>query len=200
MVDKLVNLLRRTMQLVCGVLRKVWEIRGLMCFYRLQKRTRILLRRSDIELCPSWSSECLYLQKVNVSSFLSPSFSPIYYCLSLSLSLSLCSLPSIHLTFPPSLSLCLYLSLSLSLSFSLLPPPFTYPPTIQFLPYKFFSLSTDLMSDKVFHREIADMITSGCRKTIVILSPDYVQSSWCNYEANLVINRSPGTCNISWKV
>ena len=50
------------------------------------------------------------------------------------------------------------------------------------------------MPGKVFHREIADMITNGCRKTIIILSPDYVQSSWCNYEANLVINRSPGIC------
>ena len=118
--------------------------------------------------------------------------------LSLSLSLSVPLLSPLHPSHFPSLSLPLSLSLTFSLSFfSLLPPPFTYPPTIQFLPYKFFSLSTDLMSDKVFHREIADMITSGCRKTIVILSPDYVQSSWCNYEANLVINRSPGTCNIS---
>ena len=57
-----------------------------------------------------------------------------------------------------------------------------------------FFLSADLMPGKVFHHEIADMITKGCRKTIIILSPDYVQSSWCNYEANLVINRSPGTC------
>lgn len=59
------------------------------------------------------------------------------------------------------------------------------------LKLRVFVPSEDLMPGKVFHREIADMITMGCRKTIIILSPDYVESSWCNYEANLVINRSP---------
>ena len=86
----------------------------------------------------------------------------------------------------------LSLSLSLSPSHSISIPPFHL---FSYM-YQWFSLSTDLMPDKVFHREIADMITNGCRKTIVILSPDYVRSPWCNYEANLVINRSPGITTI----
>ncbi len=48
------------------------------------------------------------------------------------------------------------------------------------------------MPGKVFHEEIADMIKRGCRKTVVVLSPDYVESPWCKYEANLAIMASPG--------
>ena len=48
------------------------------------------------------------------------------------------------------------------------------------------------MPGQVFHEEIADMIKKGCRKTIIILSPDYIRSPWCNYEANLAFMKSPG--------
>ena len=49
-----------------------------------------------------------------------------------------------------------------------------------------------LMAGKVFHVEIADMIKQGCRKTVVILSPNYLKSPWCNYEANIAMVASPG--------
>lgn len=48
------------------------------------------------------------------------------------------------------------------------------------------------MSGKAFHEEIADMIKDGCRKTIIILSPDYLKSPWCKYEANVAFMKSPG--------
>ena len=36
------------------------------------------------------------------------------------------------------------------------------------------------------------MIKEGCIRTIVILSPDYLSSPWCGYEANLAFTNSPG--------
>ena len=54
------------------------------------------------------------------------------------------------------------------------------------------SLSPDLMPGKVFSEQIADMIKSGCRKTIILLSPDYLESEWCSYEARMALHESPG--------
>ena len=48
------------------------------------------------------------------------------------------------------------------------------------------------MPGYVFSDQIADMIKSGCRKTIIILSPDYIESEWCSYEARLALHQSPG--------
>ncbi len=48
------------------------------------------------------------------------------------------------------------------------------------------------MPGKVLHREIANMIRKECRKTVIILSPDYVNSEWCSYEADLAMVDSPG--------
>ncbi len=49
-----------------------------------------------------------------------------------------------------------------------------------------------VMPGKVLHREIANMIRKECRKTVIILSPDYVNSEWCSYEADLAMVDSPG--------
>lgn len=49
-----------------------------------------------------------------------------------------------------------------------------------------------MMPGQSFQDEIADKIKRGCRKTIIILSPDYNQSSWCNYEARLAHHKNPG--------
>ena len=57
------------------------------------------------------------------------------------------------------------------------------------------SLSPDLMPGKVFSEQIADMIKSGCRKTIILLSPDYLESEWCSYEARMALHESPGYSN-----
>nr|CAI68016.1 Toll-like receptor adapter protein [Suberites domuncula] len=54
-----------------------------------------------------------------------------------------------------------------------------------------FVPSAGLMSDRAFHQEIADIIKQGCTRTVVILSPDYLSSSWCGYEANLAFTNSP---------
>ena len=147
-------------------------------------RHRIVSKLKLRVFVPS-EGESLILSHVLYNT-LSPSLTPSYPPI---LSLSLCSL-FLSLARSLSLSLSLYLYLPPSLSFCLFPSPSIHPSILS--SYKCFPLSADLMPGKVFHREIADMITSGCRKTIIILSPDYVQSSWCNYEANLVINRSPG--------
>ena len=50
------------------------------------------------------------------------------------------------------------------------------------------------MPGKVFSEQIADMIKSGCRKTIVLLSEDYLKSEWCSYEARMALHESPGVC------
>ena len=47
------------------------------------------------------------------------------------------------------------------------------------------------MAGKVVSEEIADMIKKRCRKTVVILSPHYVTSSWCRYEATQALDASP---------
>ncbi len=49
-----------------------------------------------------------------------------------------------------------------------------------------------LASDRAFHEEISDMIKEGCIRTVIILSPDYVSSPWCGFEANLAFIRAPG--------
>lgn len=50
---------------------------------------------------------------------------------------------------------------------------------------------SDVMPGKVFHKEIADIIKEGSRKTVIILSPDYLSSEWCVYETNLAVHKSP---------
>jgi len=47
------------------------------------------------------------------------------------------------------------------------------------------------MAGKVVSEEIADMIKKRCRKTVVILSPHYLKSSWCRYEATQALHASP---------
>jgi hypothetical protein len=54
-----------------------------------------------------------------------------------------------------------------------------------------FVPSDDLMPGKVFSEQIADMIKSSCRKTIVLLSPNYLKSEWCSYEARMALHESP---------
>jgi hypothetical protein len=54
-----------------------------------------------------------------------------------------------------------------------------------------FVPSDDLMPGKVFSEQIADMIKSGCRKTIILLSPNYLESEWCSYEARMALHVSP---------
>ncbi len=49
-----------------------------------------------------------------------------------------------------------------------------------------------VMPGKVFHQEIANMIRKECRKTVIILSPDFINSKWCSYEADLAMVDSPG--------
>lgn len=51
--------------------------------------------------------------------------------------------------------------------------------------------SEGLMPGQSFIDEVADKIKRGCRKTIIILSPDYNQCSWCNYEARLAHHKNP---------
>ena len=58
--------------------------------------------------------------------------------------------------------------------------------------FHIFLPSLDLMPGKVFSEQIADMIKSGCRKTIVLLSPKYLESEWCSYEARMALHESPG--------
>ena len=60
------------------------------------------------------------------------------------------------------------------------------------------------MPGYVFSDQIADMIKSGCRKTIIILSPNYIESEWCSYEARLALHQSPGshgnrTCHLNYE-
>ena len=52
--------------------------------------------------------------------------------------------------------------------------------------------SEGLMPGQSFQDEIADKIKRGCRKTVIIMSPDYIDSSWCNYEARLAHHKNPG--------
>jgi hypothetical protein len=51
--------------------------------------------------------------------------------------------------------------------------------------------SEGLIAGQSFQDEIADKIRRGCNKTIIILSPDYNDCSWCNYEARLAHHKSP---------
>ena len=48
------------------------------------------------------------------------------------------------------------------------------------------------MAGQSFQDEIADKIKRGCRKTIIILSPNYNNCAWCNYEARLAHYKNPG--------
>lgn len=56
--------------------------------------------------------------------------------------------------------------------------------------------SEGLMPGQSFIDEVADKIKRGCRKTIIILSPDYNQCSWCNYEARLAHHKNPGDLGV----
>ncbi|XP_064397730.1 myeloid differentiation primary response protein MyD88-like [Halichondria panicea] len=56
---------------------------------------------------------------------------------------------------------------------------------------KVFVPSSGMASDRAFHEEISDMIKEGCIRTVIILSPDYISSPWCGFEANLAFIRSP---------
>ena len=48
------------------------------------------------------------------------------------------------------------------------------------------------MPGQSFQDEIANKIKKGCRKTIIIMSPDYIDSPWCTYEARLAHHKNPG--------
>ena len=86
---------------------------------------------------------------------------------------------------------CSELIIFLSPSFLFLSPSLSPPlPSSSLSPLP--PLSPDLMPGKVFSEQIADMIKSGCRKTIVLLSPDYLESEWCSYEARMALHESPG--------
>ena len=52
--------------------------------------------------------------------------------------------------------------------------------------------SEGLMPGQSFQDEIADKIKRGCRKTIIIMSPEYIDSPWCTYEARLAHHKNPG--------
>ena len=52
--------------------------------------------------------------------------------------------------------------------------------------------SEAMMPGKAFCEEIADKIKRGCRKTLIILSPDYLKTPWCRYEACLALDKNPG--------
>ncbi len=52
--------------------------------------------------------------------------------------------------------------------------------------------SEGIMPGQSFQDEIADKIKRGCRKTIIIMSPDYIDSPWCTYEARLAHHKNPG--------
>ena len=43
----------------------------------------------------------------------------------------------------------------------------------------------------MYSEQIAEMIKKECRKTVVILSPHYIESSWCRYEAHHALHASP---------
>lgn len=60
--------------------------------------------------------------------------------------------------------------------------------------------SEGLMAGQSFQDEIADKIKRCCKKTIIILSPDYIDCSWCNYEARLAHLKNPGKINIPYLV
>lgn len=52
------------------------------------------------------------------------------------------------------------------------------------------------MPGQSFIDEIANKIKRGCQKTIVILSPDYNQCAWCNFEARLAHHKNPGEVGV----
>ena len=75
----------------------------------------------------------------------------------------------------------------------------------QFFPNRFsagisvYFPSDAMMPGKVFSDEIADMIKKGCKKTVLLLTPDYIRSPWCNYEARLALHKNPGYYNIPFR-
>ena len=52
--------------------------------------------------------------------------------------------------------------------------------------------SDAMIPGKSVGSEIADKIKQGCKKTLIILSPEYLKSPWCKYEASLALHNSPG--------
>lgn len=53
------------------------------------------------------------------------------------------------------------------------------------------AVASDVIAGKIFHQEIADIIMERCRKIVIILSPYYLKSEWCLYEANHALYKSP---------
>ena len=53
-------------------------------------------------------------------------------------------------------------------------------------------LPSDVLPGRVYSEEIADIITDGCRKVVVILSPDYIESEWCSFAVKMAVHVSPG--------
>lgn len=51
----------------------------------------------------------------------------------------------------------------------------------------------------MYSEQIAEMIKKECRKTVVILSPHYIESSWCRYEAHHALHASPGKLTVRMK-
>ena len=51
----------------------------------------------------------------------------------------------------------------------------------------------DMHSEPLVKGIVAEMITKKCRKTILILSPEYFDSEWGRYEATLSVHSQPGT-------
>lgn len=49
-----------------------------------------------------------------------------------------------------------------------------------------------MLPGRVYSEEIADIITDGCRKVVVILSPDYIESEWCSFAVKMAVHVSPG--------
>ena len=54
-----------------------------------------------------------------------------------------------------------------------------------------------MLPGRVYSEEIADVITDGCRKVVVILSPDYIQSEWCSFAIKMAVHVSPGERGVS---
>ena len=51
----------------------------------------------------------------------------------------------------------------------------------------------DMHNEPLVEGVVAEMISKKCRKTILILSPEYFDSEWGRYEATLSVHSQPGT-------
>ena len=50
----------------------------------------------------------------------------------------------------------------------------------------------DMHSEAIYEGVVAEMINKKCSKTILILSPEYLDSEWGRYEATLSVHTQPG--------